>query len=264
MLRQARRTTRRIHQTIRTFDNGLVVLGGLTGRRLFGCPSELVFRLPDGGSVTCPNVPGARVPVYEVFAEDAYRLAWFTGDLGPEASALDIGGHVGCFSLAFARLHPLGRVHAYEASPTTARYLARNIAANDLDDRVVPHPVAVAAGGGTLQLADNAGGSALNGRTAPDHVATVTVQATSFTDAVAAMGGSVDVVKIDTEGAEYDIVLGSSGEDWVGVRRVVLEYHDVPGQDRSQLEGFLTGGGLRVVRHEPATDRHGTLWLRRD
>ena len=116
---------------------------------------------------------------------------------------------------------------------------------------------------GTLEFADNVHGSALNGLTAPEGAATVQVEAITFADAVAASGGRVDVVKIDTEGAEYDIVLGSKPADWDGVRRVVLEYHDVPGHGWAELEAFFAEAGLETVRHEPATAAHGTAWLRR-
>jgi FkbM family methyltransferase len=198
-----------------------------------------------------------------VFAEDAYRLSWFTDDLGPDLAAIDIGGHIGCFSLAFARLHPQARVHAYEASPTTASFLARNISANSLGDRVHSHAQAVSSERGTLEFADNVHASALNGLTAPEGASMVKVEAITFADAVAAAGGRVDVVKIDTEGAEYDIVLGSKPADWDGVRRVVLEYHDVPGHGWSELEAFFAEAGLETVRHEPATAAQGPAWLRR-
>ena len=263
MIERARHSGRRIRQTITSFGNGPQILGAMVGRRVLGRPEELTFALQGGGTVTCPNRPGARVPVYEVFAEDAYRLSWFTDDLGPDLAALDIGGHIGCFSLAFARLHPAARVDAYEASPTTASYLARNISDNSLGDRVHSHAQAVSSERGTLEFADNVHGSALNGLTAPEGAATVKVEAITFADAVAAAGGRVDVVKIDTEGAEYDIVLGSKPADWDGVRRVVLEYHDVPGHGWAELEAFFAEAGLETVRHEPATAAQGTAWLRR-
>ncbi|MDP3892180.1 FkbM family methyltransferase [Nocardioides sp.] len=269
MITKLRRSARRVGQTMSAFDNGTSVLAGMAGNRLRGRPEELTFRLPGAGSIICPNRPGARVPVYEVFAEDAYRLEWFLDGMasspGADGSltALDIGGHIGCFAVAFARTFPGSRVDAYEASPTTAAYLSRNITANGLDDRVRCHPRAVSAERGTLEFADNAAGSALNGLTAPRGAATVQVEAITFADAVAAAGGAVDVVKIDTEGAEYDIVLGSAPADWSGVRRVVLEYHDVPGHGRKELEDFFTEAGLTVIRHEPVAPNLGTLWLSR-
>lgn len=262
-LRRARRSARRVRQTVTAFENGGRVLADLARHRFSGSPEDLTFALPHGATVTCPNLPGARVPVYEVFAENAYGLDWFTGDLGPDAVALDVGGHIGCFALAFAWAHPGGLVHAYEASPTTAAYLTRNIVDNGLTDRVTAHAVALSDEPGMLEFSDHSAGSALNGLTAPSDENLVRIPAITFAEAVAAVGRPVDVVKIDTEGAEYAIVLGSAPEDWAGISRVVLEYHDVPGHDRAELEEFLARAGLRVKRHEPVTDRLGTLWLTR-
>lgn len=58
-------------------------------------------------------------------------------------------------------------------------------------------------------------------------------------------------------------LLGSKPADWDGVRRVVLEYHDVPGHGWAELEAFFAEAGLETVRHEPATAAQGNAWLRR-
>lgn len=255
---------RRVRQTLADFDNGPSLLARLAWQRVSGRGADLEFRVDDRLVVVCPNVPGARVPVYEVFAEDAYRLSWFTGDLGPDVSAIDIGGHIGCFSMAFARLHPKARVQTFEASPATAVYTRRNIESNGFADRVTVNNLAISSHHGVLEFADNAGGSGLNGLTAPAEGHTVIeVECVTFAEAMERAGGSAEVVKIDTEGAEYDIVLASSPSDWEPVQRVVLEYHDVPGHSSAELVGFFDAAGLGVVRSEPVTDRLGTLWLSR-
>ncbi|WP_082582268.1 FkbM family methyltransferase [Aeromicrobium sp. Root236] len=249
---------RRVRQTLVDFDNGTAVLTAIARHK-----PELVFEVDDDLTVICPNVAGARVPVYEVFAEDAYRLDWFTGDLPADVSAVDIGGHIGCFSMAFARLHPQGRVQTFEASPTTYGFLSRNITGNGFAERVTVNNTAVSSKVGTLQFADNAGGSGLNGITAPAGSTVIEIPCTTVAAAFAQAGDRVDVVKIDTEGAEYDIVLGSEPADWAGVQRVVMEYHPVDGHSWEELEEFFAKAGLTVVRQEPLTPRLGTVWLSR-
>lgn len=268
-LARARHTARRVRQTVTRFDGGVRLLKDIAGRRLSGGPDEVVFRT-GGVEVICPNQRGARVPVYEVFAEDAYRMDWFLGDAPDDVVAVDIGAHIGCFTVDLARRHPLATVHAYEASPATAAYLSRNVAANNLSGRVHVHQQAVAAEAGFIDFPDNAGASSLNGLTAPEGTATIEVATVPMTQVLATAGGDaanrrrrVDVVKIDTEGAEYDMVLGSSPDDWLLVERVVMEYHDVPGHGREELLGFFEDAGLREVAHEQVAARQGTTWLRR-
>ncbi len=243
---------------MRTFSNWPQVFGSLATRG-----AELDFHLTDGRRVTIPNVAGARVPVYEIFAEDAYRLGWFTQGLSKDLGILDIGGHVGCFSIAVATECPGASVWTYEASPSTAKFTRRNIAQNSLEGRVTVNNVAVSSTAGVLEFADNAGGSGLNGITAPEGTRTIQIPATTFAEAVAAADRAIELVKIDTEGAEYDIVLGSDPAAWSTVQRVVMEFHDVPGHSADELLAFFAEVGLSVVHREDVTPRLGTVWLSR-
>jgi FkbM family methyltransferase len=260
MSRSPALAARRVRQTF-GFANGARVLADLGSSLTPWRRGELTFRTRDGLTIACPNHAGARVPVYEVFAEDAYRLAGLVAELPARPVVLDIGAQIGCFSLAVAMRLPDATVHAYEASPSTARWLERNVRANGLADRVTTYAVAVSDHDGTLELADNVHGSALNGLTSTGG-SLVTVPCRTFAATVAA-AGHVDLVKLDTEGSEYAIVLGSRPEEWAGVGAVVIEYHDVPGHTWSELAAFFARAGLRESAHERASPRQGTVWLRR-
>lgn len=265
MTRSITGATRRVRQTVGHFDNGARLLVDLARQGVTGRPKEITFRMRDGSGMTVPNRPGARVPIYEIFVEDEYRLGWFTDDLGTSPVALDVGAHVGCFSVAFAKRHPEARVDSYEASPSTAAYLMRNIMDNGLQDRVHGNNFAVQAVAGQLTLADNGAGSGHNGvlhLTAETR--SVTVPSIAMADALTVSGRTADLVKMDTEGGEYDMVLGSRPEDWAGVRRVVLEYHDLPGHSWEELETFFTAAGLTLVHREKYAPRLGMAWLSRD
>lgn len=264
MIRSLPYAVRRVRQTLSNFDNGPQILAGLARQRLTGRPPEIEYRLAGGTRVTCPNRPGARMPIYEVFIDDTYRIAWFTRGLGPHPVAVDIGGHIGSFALAFIGVQPDGRVHSFEASPATAEYLRRNVAANDLGDRVTVHEQAVSDTTGTLSFADNGAGSIHNGITSPEETTTIEIPCLSITDALDLAGPEIDLLKLDAEGAEYDIVLQSKPEEWARVRRIVMEYHDRPGFTWAEIETFFASAGLRVVRQEPVDDRLGLAWLARD
>ena len=70
---------------------------------------------------------------------------------------------------------------------------------------------------------------------------------------------------VDTEGAQYDIVLSSDPADWSDVQRLVLEYHPVDGHSWDELQTFFSKAGLEVAHLELGlfTDRLGTAWLSR-
>jgi FkbM family methyltransferase len=263
MIRTPRLALRRVAQTLTAFDNGPRLLWNLAAARTPLARESLTFRMKDGTVIRCPNVPGARVPVYELFAEDAYRFDRLAGGLRPDFTAVDIGGQVGCFTVALARRFPRARVFTFEASPTTATWLADNITINRLVDRVTVSATAVSDHAGTLQFADNGHGSGLNGLTAPADSEIISIPCVTFSDVVATAGGVVDLVKIDTEGAEYSIVLASDPADWATVRSVVLEHHPVPGHSWTELRDFLAGAGFVVDSHEVADHELGTIWFSR-
>jgi FkbM family methyltransferase len=263
---RARYQARRLVQTPQTFANWPQLLAGMARQPFGKGPRELTFRTRDGVTITCPNDPGARVPVYEIFAEDCYQLAPFLGALIERpVQVLDIGGHIGTFSCRLTTLHPQASVMSFEPSSTTVGYLRRNVEQNRVADRVQVFEQALAATSGTAVFSDNGAGSGLNALRSGHYSGGVDtqVQTVSFDDAVANAPAPVDIVKIDCEGGEYDLVLGSSPESWASVQRVVIEFHPVPGHDWAELRDRFESVGLHV-QQESRLGGYGCVWLSRE
>lgn len=256
---------KRVRQTVTTYRNFPRVFLDLALAETKWRPDEVTYRMRNGLTVVTPNADGARFPLYEVFADDAYRLAELSEGVDADAAVLDVGGQIGSFSMAMALTMPHARVHVYEASPTSARYVERNVAANGLGSQVQVHAMALAGEVGTFSFMDSGDASGFNGLTAPEGLgAEVTVPATTLDEAVAATGGKVQIVKIDVEGAEYEIILRSNPASWADVRKVVIEYHPVSGHTLEELTDFFAAVGLSPGRHEPGTRPGlGVMWLAR-
>jgi FkbM family methyltransferase len=259
---------RRLTQTPRAFSNWGEVLRDMALGKLGHGPESLTFRTRSGACIDTPNRPGARVPVYELFAEDSYRLSWLLGPLLQRPiQVLDVGGHVGTFSVRLTQLHKTARVTAFEPSATTADYLRRNVQRNGVADRVTVVQRALAATSGHAIFDDNGAGSGLNGllatRTGGGTGVGTDVETISFDEAVASAGAPVDLVKIDCEGGEYALVLNSSAKSWSSVRRVVIEHHPVPGHSWPQLRAFFASVGLEE-QEQDFVGQHGCVWLSRE
>jgi FkbM family methyltransferase len=261
---------KRVRQTPQLFRNFPEVFWDLGTHRTRWRRPEMTFRMRNGYVVRCPNVDGARFPLYEIFGDDAYELAELTAGVDPDAGVLDVGGQIGSFSLAVAAAMPGARVHVYEASPTSASFITRNVADNGLSGRVTVHAEALAGEEGDFTFVDSGTASGHNGLTAPEWMKAqgateVTVPARTFDQAVAAVGGSVQIVKMDVEGAEYDIVLRSDPASWSDVRKVVMEYHPVEGHRLEELLDFFDGVGLVPGRHDVGLRAGlGVIWLARE
>lgn len=271
----AKYEARRVAQTRRTFTNWPTLLGGLVGERVGRGGDTLTFHTRSGVWMSCPNVPGARLPMYEQFADDCYDLAWVLGlRLDHPLQVLDVGSHVGAFAINLATARGDVRIECYEPSPDTATYLQRNVEQNGLSGRIRVHERAMAGAEGTALLDDNSGGSVHNGLVKSDHRlvdgddalgarATITVSTTTFDQALADAPAPFDVVKMDCEGGEYELVYASSPASWTSVQRVVMEYHPVEGETWDRLRTWFEAVGLRVVRHESDSPGLGTAWLER-
>ena len=266
---------RRVVQTPRTFRNWPALLQALAAEKVRRGAPTLTFHTRSGLHLRAPNVPGARLPLYEQFADDVYELAWVLGSGTGPVRILDVGAHVGVFATNAGSARAGIEVECYEPSPSTAEFLRGNVRANGLDDRIRVHEAALAATEGTAGLDDNSSGSVHNGLigeggrlvTGDDsagnrHV--VQVETVTF-DAVAESDGPFDVVKMDCEGGEYALVYASDKRNWASVQRVVMEYHPVAGESWDELRSWFESVGLHVVRNEvdPDAPGLGRVWLER-
>lgn len=159
---------------------------------------------------------------------------------------VDIGAHVGHWALRLAG--QASQVVAFEANPETASILRRNVAINDLGDKVSVFEGALWDERATVRLSDPnnsvAGGST---RTLPaDGDAGVEVRAFRLDELhLDVLDRDVPyVVKVDVEGADLHVLRGMA--QWVGRRRPVLfiECHDYCGYyERADLERTLEALG---------------------
>lgn len=265
---------RRIAQTPKTFTNWPGLLSGLVTEKLGSGPAELTFHTRSGQSITSPNVPGARLPAYEQYAEDNYRLDWFLEGLEGDVHAFDVGAHVGTFACHFGQVHPTATMTCFEPAPETAAYLQRNIDQNGLSERIKVVEAALSGETGFALFEDHGSASVHSGLMDAHPVddphgagSGIKVPTLSFADAVAqaqaAERGPLRFVKLDCEGGEYQMAYQSKPEDWASVERVVLEYHDVPGESWSELRAWFASVGLHLVAHRPERADLGLAWLAR-
>jgi FkbM family methyltransferase len=264
VLHRIRHAAHRAAQTVRVFDNPWSVLARTTvGNAAWGT-ADVRFEV-QGMTVVAPARRGAIFPVYEVFAEDTYRMALLTEGLPPRPHVLDIGAHVGSFSVAMAIARPEAEIWAFEASPATAAYLRATVAASTLQDRVHVQAEALAVERGSVTLNDAGVASPLSSTTKQAVGQPVMVPAVTIGDAFATAGGTVDLVKIDAEGVEYDLLLRSDPALWSGVSRIVLEYHEVQDRSPEQIVARLGQLGLVVVAREvmEGNPREGLIWFAR-
>ena len=262
-----RRRMQRVGAVKKGFRNWLSVLMAVALRKLKLSPRDLNIVTAKGSHLSCPNRIGAIAPVFEIFGYDSYHLKEFSQQTMPDRplTILDIGAHVGAFSLAMLEKFPTCRCICCEPSPKTFEYLRKNIEINGLQQRVQLIEAAVLAEDKETALFEGKEGSAKNSATIPlDGGTTCTVQGLSFDHLVDRLDSEIDVLKLDCEGAEYEILFNSSPSTLEKIRSIVLEYHPVPGNGWDEIRAYLIAGGFQMEWHEPSLlDRGGMAAFRR-
>lgn len=253
----------------RAFGNWLPLLSAIAAGRALGRPPALRMRVRHGPTIQTPGGDRSWRTAVECFGHDCYRLA--TADLPPAPTVLDIGANIGGFALAVLAARPQAQVDAYEPSPAALAALRANIAANDAQAHVTVHHSAVTGPSepDTVWLNEPVGdlctSSVLDqGDTAGVSAHRVEVPALPLSAILSSSAGDIDLVKMDVEGAEYGIVEETPVELLSKVRRMVVEYHRVPGRHVRELAARFQAAGLVWERQEhSALPGQGLAWWAR-
>lgn len=134
-------------------------------------------------------------------------IQWATTLIDPKTIFLDIGAHVGTYSLAFAKV--CAGVHSFECSPKTFNYLCANIAMQEMSYQITPHRTALGDTTGTTSYylrspLDGGGNSCMDfkDKTCPSiEVPLTTLDSFGLTN--------IGLIKMDVEGFESKVLLGA-------------------------------------------------------
>lgn len=173
----------------------------------------------------------------EMFLHGSYDGA--LRGLRPGAVVIDIGANIGAFSVAAAKAGA-AVVWAFEPVPANLALLKDNLARNQLQSVIKPAANAVARQPGTLTLYTrdtDAGGGTLypeihrswhasdGGGMAPD-IRPIEVQCITLNDFFRRENiRHCDLLKLDCEGAEFEILDSLDAETARAISAVVFEYH---------------------------------------
>jgi FkbM family methyltransferase len=162
------------------------------------------------------------------------------------ASIIDIGANIGAFTVEASRRALRGRVIAFEPEPENFYLLQQNVEAQSAGN-VILRQEAVSDHAGTARLAldtEHTGAHTIIGT--KDGGLSVEVPLVPFSDVLADIGSPVDVLKIDCEGAEYDVLLGAPGLVQQRVRQIVGEIQHTDRHLPKDLTDFLASLGFIV------------------
>lgn len=167
-------------------------------------------------------------------------------------SIIDIGGGIGDFSVLAAEKYAENKVFIFEPTPASFALLSENLHANKVTNAQC-FPNGVWSKDGEIVIDTNVGEavqftSQALGQGDQSIAGKVIVQSFSLETVFSKTGVSnCDLMKLDCEGAEYEILFKAPDSVLMRIDRIVMEYHDNAGEfTHEDMARFLTGKGYRV------------------
>jgi FkbM family methyltransferase len=178
------------------------------------------FKLPSS-----LNIAGKKVAIYspdvgevlfifvEIFLDDCYQLESLSQE--KIATVIDIGANIGFSALAARHFFPDAVIHAYEPNFYLEKYLRFQSQAGKFD--YFMEAIGLEDGFANLEISKSI--IAVQTKTSKSG----TIPQIAFRTAIERIGGSVDLVKSDCEGAEWLFL--EDATSWRKVKNITMEYH---------------------------------------
>jgi FkbM family methyltransferase len=205
-------------------------------------------------------------PIVKIFRDWQFNVPL---DWAAVSQVVEVGGHVGAFAAWVAASAPRARIVTFEPEPRNFRDLERNVRRNGLGDRVVRINVAVAARDGRrvldvpIQRNRASFAPAVSGEARRHEVECVALE--RYLDRE--VPGAIDVLKLDCEGAEWEILPSLGPETFGRIRHVLVGCHAREQADVAGMQALLAQEGFhsRVVESgsDPEYPLLVTLWAQR-
>jgi len=229
-------------------------------RRLAGGRTQIDLR--NGLSIVAPPEDRLVALLDEIWIQRCYAGA--NSELAPGDTIVDIGAHVGVFTLWAMTTWPKARIVALEPSPRTCSLLRDNVNRNGLKNVTV---IEAACGGrsgrATLFSRGKDTGNSLYGDRAADPAwrPMGETEVVGLDDLFERCNiRSCALLKLDCEGAEYEALFNTSEEIFRCVRQIALEYHTGLNEHTpEELASFLAKRGFEVEPPTPIDSSHGYL-----
>ncbi len=191
-----------------------------------------------------------------VFAKREY------GAVPEDAVLVDLGANIGAFSLYAAASTQRSVVYAYEPEPRNFALLKRNIALNGMEGRISPVQSAVTGQveRRRLYLSRSPLHSLYPGARGQESIEVPCIGMAELFERHEL--DTIDFLKIDCEGAEFEILYGTPAHRLrnIGAIRMEVNVANLPGRSFGELQRFLATHGFEL---EAGPTKAAVAWFRR-
>jgi FkbM family methyltransferase len=221
-------------------------------------PGAFVMR--DGTKILTGEAVDA-VTLMVVFIRQEY------GKVPEDSVVIDIGANIGVFTVYAASTTRNTTVYAFEPMEHNYKILRDNIRINSLEKRIHSFELGVAAHAGERKLYLGGGSPYHSLYSENDTENSVTIDCISLPEIFDQQGlQRCDLLKLDCEGAEFEILYSTPEEYMQRINRIRLEYHDLDNSRNNirELKHYLESKGFKeTTRVHVATGYWNNCWFER-
>lgn len=187
--------------------------------------------------------------INEIYIKKLYDEALLKRPLAP--TIIDIGANIGAFSMRAVNLCHRPTIYAFEPFSQNFQLLQRNVGLNNLQDTIHSIPKAITKDGKPRYLniqQDREGASTLHADPSCKYQLKEKVQSIKLGEFMDSHKLKfIDLLKLDCEGAEFEILHSLDKSHFKKIKRIVLEYHEYFGTGKAEeLTAFLEKQGYKV------------------
>lgn len=217
-----------------------------SGTSSFYLPNQ--FRVGNRNlTLDAPAERGLAYDFINVLLDDEYGLQKLKQS---PRTILDIGANIGLFSLWAAGCFPDATIHAYEPNPRIVPFTQRNL--KPVNVQLFAEAVSAQAGFAAILDEDESRLCSLTTGV------TTGIPVTAFKQAIERLGGTVDLLKLDCEGAEWEIF--QDPEPFQHINTIRMEYHLTGDRTLQDVQQIARELGF-TIEHLSENSGFGIVWL---
>ena len=233
----------------RIMSQGLIFLGGVRIRACRCLQTTLPLLLSEARvsnlRIKYRKYTADELIIKEILTKQSYPFERFVLKNG--SIIIDVGAHIGCFTLILAKMVKDVKVFSFEPQSDNYRILKRNVRLNKLGNVCVfKKGLSKDGKGRKLYLSpSNTGAHSISVIASNKYsiIDCIALEDVLFNNGIT----KVDLLKLDCEGAEYEILYSTSREYLDRIDRIIIEYHDFEdtGNRIDELIEFLSKKGFK-------------------
>lgn len=182
--------------------------------------------------------------INEIFSNNDYKV----GRLRDNSVIIDIGANIGAFSVYVANKTSSSKVFSFEPSKKTFNQFVTNINLNQFEKCIIPTNCAIGGKRGILKLYDVGISGMRSVYKTRNEKRFETVKVITLEDIF--INNNIkkcDFLKIDCEGAEYEILNNCPDSIYKRIKNIAMEFHEIShGQNHLTLVNLLKSKGFAV------------------